>query len=82
MSQSNTELRDKLHLYIDKVEDKKLEALYVLFEHEIEEDDIYSDEFKAALDKQYSDYKADGIVVSEEEADKRINNVLHGLRNK
>ena len=76
MLQSNEILRDKLHHYIDTIEDKKLEAMYVLFETEIEEEDIYTDEFKATLDNRYNEYKTDGIVVTEADANKRIDNLL------
>jgi len=75
-------LREKLHHFIDTAEDKKIEAMYVLLEQEIEEEHEYSDEFKAELDKRYADYKADGIVVNEEEANYRIDNLVQKLKNK
>jgi hypothetical protein len=81
MTKASIVLREKLHHFIDKVEDKKTEAMYVLFEQEIEED-IYTDEFKAELDKRYADYKADSIVITEKEANMRINNLIQKLKNK
>lgn len=82
MLQSSEILRDKLHHYIDTIEDKKLEAMYVLFENEIEEEDIYSDELKATLDARYTEYKLEGNVVSERDAVYKINNLLQNLKNK
>ena len=34
----NTAIRQKLHQFIDAIEDKKLEAIYTIFENEIETD--------------------------------------------
>lgn len=82
MPQSSEILRDKIHHYIDTIEDKKLEAMYVLFENEIEEEDIYSDELKATLDARYTEYKLEGNVVNESDADYKINNLLQNLKNK
>lgn len=36
MAQSGILLRDKLHQFIDTVEEKKVQAMYVLFQNEIE----------------------------------------------
>lgn len=83
MSQSSVILREKLHHFIDSVEEKKLKAMYVIFEDEIEEqEDIYTDEFKAELDKRYNEYKADGIVITEQQANKSINNILQKLKHR
>ncbi len=34
----NTAIRQKLHQFIDTIEDEKLEAIYTIFENEIETD--------------------------------------------
>jgi len=34
----NSEIREKLHHFIDSIEDKKAQAIYTLFEDEIEND--------------------------------------------
>jgi hypothetical protein len=34
----NSEIREKLHHFIDSIEDKKAQAIYTLFEEEIEND--------------------------------------------
>lgn len=72
-----TEIRQKLHQFIDTIEDKKAEAMYALFENEIEEDEgEYTDEFKAELDRRYVHYKNGGEMISAEEANKRIKTLL------
>ena len=77
MTQASIALREKLHHFIDKVEDKKIEAMYVLFEQEIEEEDVYTDEFKAELDKRFADYKSGkSKMITEEESKRRINKLL------
>jgi len=53
-------LRDKLHQFIDSVEERKIQALYIMFEEEIEIKSI--DEFSLTakeiedLDKQRENY--------------------------
>lgn len=77
MIQSSIALREKLHHFIDNVEDKKIEAMYILFEQEIEEEDIYTDEFKAELDKRYANYKSGNTeMITAKESKRRINNML------
>jgi len=38
--------------------------------------DLYTDEFKAELDNRYEAYKKDGLVITEEEANIRIEKIL------
>lgn len=62
MSTTTVILRDKLHQFIDSAEERKIQALYVMFEEEIEIKAI--DEFKLTaneiegLDKQRENYLA------------------------
>ena len=37
-------LRDRLHEYIDKADERKLSAIYVLIEDELDEEPIYNKE--------------------------------------
>jgi len=70
-------IREKLHKFIDTVEDKRAEAIYTLFEGEIERDELeYSDEFKAELDSRYEYYKNGGKMISAQEADEQIRRIL------
>ncbi len=70
-------IRQKLHQFIDTIEEKKAQAIYTLFEDEIEQDELeYTDEFKAELDRRYDYYKNGGSMISAEDADRQINEVL------
>jgi hypothetical protein len=75
-----TALRNKLHQFIDNAEDKKIKAIYTIFEEDIAEineaEEEYTAEFKAELDRRYEDYKKDGKTISRHEADKRIKKLL------
>ena len=66
-------LRQKLHYFIDFMDDEKIKALYTLFEKEIEQSEVvYTDEFKAELDKRVGYYLNGGKMVSPTVMDKRI----------
>ncbi len=72
-----TAIRQRLHQFIETVEEKKVKAIYTLFENEITQDEWeYSDEFKAELDKRYAHYKNGGKMVNAAEADKEIKELL------
>lgn len=67
-----TTLREKLHSLIETSSEEKLEEIYDFFqEHE------YSEEFKAMLDDEFEQYQKDGEVVSHEEVNKLIEQLLH-----
>ncbi len=51
MSTPINTLREKLHHYIDHVEDKKIKAFYTIVQTDIEEEDIFTAELKAELDE-------------------------------
>ena len=40
----STSLRDRLHEYIDKADERKLSAIYVLIEDELDEEPVYTKE--------------------------------------
>jgi hypothetical protein len=66
-------LRQKLHQFIDSIEEKKIKAIYTLFENEIEQSEVvYTDEFKAELDKRVAYYRNGGKMISSTEMNKRI----------
>ena len=66
-------IRQKLHLFIDKIEDKKAEAIYALFEDEIEQDEWeYTEDFKTELDKRYAYFQSGGKMIHAAEADEQI----------
>ncbi len=70
-------IREKLVNYMKVADDKKVKAMYALFEDDIEQEEIeYSGEFKAELDKRYAYYKNGGKMISAAEADKQINKIL------
>ena len=70
-------IRQKLHQFIETAEEKKVKAIYALFEDEIAQDEWeYTDEFKADLDRRFSYYKNGGKMVTAKDADKQINELL------
>jgi hypothetical protein len=84
MSATIETLREKLHQYIDHVEDKKIKAFYTIVQTDIEEDEtIYTLEFKSELDKRQEDYKSGkSKMVTSEESKKRIQKILKNKFNK
>jgi putative addiction module component (TIGR02574 family) len=74
---TTTAIRERLHHFIDTIEDKKAAAIYTLFEESIKDtEEEYTDEFKAELDRRYAAYKKDGKVITRDAMDKRINKLL------
>ncbi len=70
-------IREKLHRFIDSIEDKKAAAIYTLFEDSIKNrEEDYTEEFKAELDRRYAEYKKDGKVIPRDAMDKRIKKML------
>lgn len=75
-------MRKKLSDYIETADDKKIKAIFTLVESDLTvneskipneyEPGNYSEEFKAELDKRYADYLNGEALVSEEEANYRI----------
>ena len=65
-------LRKELHEMIDKFPDERLQEVYELLQ-----EDEYSDEFKRMLDEEYEDYMKNGEVISKEEVDKLVHDILY-----
>lgn len=80
MSIAITTVREKLHQYIDTAEERKIQAIYVMLEDEIEYEEDYTDEFKNELDKRYAEYELDGVVIEEAQANERVNNLMQKLK--
>ena len=73
-----TAIREKLHHFIDRIEDKKAVAMYTIFEANIrEEDEGYTKKYKAELDRRYAGYKNGGKSVSRADIDKRVKKILN-----
>ncbi len=82
-SMKSVVMKEKLHRFIETVEEKRMKAIYTLFEKEIEEEEWeYTDEFKEELDRRYEHFISGGITVSAEDANKRINELATKIRYK
>jgi hypothetical protein len=70
-------IRQKLADYMKVADDKKVKAMYALFEEDIEQEGVrYTDEFKKELDQRYEYYKAGGKTVSAAAVNKQISKIL------
>ena len=80
---TTTGIRNKLANYMKVADDKKIKAMYALFEDDIQREEMeYTDEFKAELDRRYEYYKSGGKMINANEADKQISKILQsGKRN-
>ena len=76
-------IRQRLHQFIESVEEKKIKAIYTIFEDEITRDEwTYTDKFKAELESRYNYYRKGGKMVSPTRADKEISDMLNKGRKK
>ena len=70
-------IRKRLHQFIETVEEKKVKAIYILFEDEIAQNEWeYTDEFKKELDSRIAYYKKGGKMVCGADADKQIKELV------
>jgi hypothetical protein len=66
-------IRQQLHNYLEIADDKKINAIYVMVEDDIKESAvIYTEEFKADLDRRVDYYLNGGKMVSPVEMNKRL----------
>lgn len=80
---TTTAIRQKLTNYMKVADDKKVKAIYALFEDEIEQDEMeYTEDFKKELDQRYAYYKNGGKMISAAEANKQINKILQPAKRK
>ena len=76
-------IRKKLADFMQVADDKKVKAIYALFEDEIEQEEMeYTGEFKEELDKRHAYYKNGGKMITAAEADKQINKILQSGKQK
>lgn len=75
-------IRQQLHNYLEIADDKKVKAIYTMMEDEIKESAVvYTEEFKAELNKRYAGYKSGKTkMVTAEESKKRIQKILRASR--
>ena len=75
---STIAIRQKLHSYLEVADDKKVKAMYVMMEEDIEESAVeYTDEFKKELDRRYADYKSGKAkMITAAESKRRIQKIL------
>ncbi len=69
-----SEIRKKLHRLIDTIDDRKIEAVYLIYQQKMARG--YSDDFKAVLDGRYEYYKNGGKMMTSEECDEEIKQLL------
>ncbi len=67
-----TTLRKKLHTLIDISPEAKLKEVYHLLQ-----DDEYFEKFKAMLDDEFNQYQKNGEIISQEEINNLIEQLLH-----
>ncbi len=74
-------MKERLHRFIETVEEKRMKAIYALFENEIEQEEWeYTDEFKAELDRRYAYYLNGGKMVSAPDVEKRVKATLKKMK--
>jgi len=76
MRASVSSLDKQLDNYISVLNDPQKQALLTVAKSLAEGDNEYSNEFKAELDSRYAEYKDGSHLVSEEDANKRISNII------
>jgi hypothetical protein len=70
-------IRKKLANYMQVADDKKIKAMYALFQDDIEQGEMeYTDELKAKLDATYTHYQNGGKMISASSVEKQIDALL------
>ncbi len=65
-------IRQKLHEFIDKIEEKKIQAIYTIFEEEIgKSENVTIEQYNKELDEAEAEFE-DGAFISQEEMLKQI----------
>jgi len=78
---TTTLIRKKLFEYLKKADDKKIKAMYTLFENEIEREEFeYTDVLKTELDQRLSSYQNGGKTVSPREVKDRIKSICKSAK--
>jgi hypothetical protein len=77
-------IRKKLVNYMKVADDKKVKAIYALFEDEIEDGEMeYTPELKKELDGRYADYKSGKAkMFTATESKKRVKQILKSAGSK
>lgn len=77
-------IRQKLHNYLEVADGKKVKAMYVMLEEDIEESSVeYSDELKRELDKRFEDLQSGKAKsISAAASKKRIEKIMKLSRKK
>ena len=68
---SDSALKNKIHKLVDNSDDEMLEAVYQLLQ-----ETEYTDEFKHILNEEFADYQANKKVISKDEVDSQIQDIL------
>lgn len=81
---NTTTIRQQLHHFLEVATDKKINAIYTIFENDIQENDVdYSDELKNELDERQAAYKnGSAKVISAKESQERIQQKLKAASKK
>ncbi len=75
---TTTDIRQLLHRFIETAEEKKIKAIYTIFEDELVQDNWeYTDAFKAELDHRFDYYKNGGEMITGAEANKQIEELVN-----
>ena len=77
-------LRQKLHSYLEVADDKKIKAMYIMMEEDIEESAVeYTDAFKKELDRRHAEYKSGKAkMITAAESKKKVRKLLKSGRGK
>jgi hypothetical protein len=75
---TTTTIRKRLHNFLESANERKIKALYVMVEHEINNNEVeYSEELKVELDRRVDNYNTGkSKPVSAIESKNRIQNIL------